>query len=140
MKSSKQRRQELKEQREVRREKLGQQKEAHRLAVHQSELQGMVAQGAELVNPAALAPYNSYGEPDFVTRGYYLDYPFTCLGCYREEVWTSKQQKWWYEVAKGNVFSTAKFCRPCRRREQARREEARRISEEGMKRKQRPPI
>jgi len=45
------------------------------------------------------------------------------------------QQKWWYEVAKGYVYSNAKFCRPCRKRERARREEARRVYFEGIGRK-----
>jgi hypothetical protein len=136
MKSGKQRRQELKTQRDARREKLNQEKEARKRSIQESELQTMVAQGAELVDRTALAPNGSYDEPEFIKRGYYLDQPFTCLGCYREEVWTAKQQKWWYEVAKGSVFSIAKFCRDCRRREQARREEARRIHQEGILKKQ----
>jgi len=82
--------------------------------------------GTVLVNPAALAPYNSYGEPKFVTYGFYFDVPFRCVDCGKEEVWTATQQKWWYEVAKGHVESTAIRCRPCRRRERERREQARR--------------
>jgi hypothetical protein len=53
------------------------------------------------VNREALAPYNSYGEPDFVTRGYYVDRTFQCACCGTEETWRATQQKWWYEVAKG---------------------------------------
>jgi hypothetical protein len=87
------------------------------------------------VNVAALAPYNSYGEPDFVRRGYYEDRPFICAECHTPQVWRAWQQKWWYEVAKGYVDSTAKLCRPCRRREQARRAEARRVHLEGMQHK-----
>jgi iron(III) transport system substrate-binding protein len=56
-------------------------------------------------------------------RGYYQDAPFRCQGCGKEETWTAAQQKWWYEVAKGYVCSTAKFCRPCRKKAQARRAE-----------------
>jgi DNA-directed RNA polymerase subunit M/transcription elongation factor TFIIS len=66
---------------------------------------------------------------------YYVDREFTCRDCGSHEVWTAKQQKWWYEVALGNINSTAVRCRPCRRTEQARAAEARRVSEEGMKRK-----
>lgn len=66
------------------------------------------------VNPTALAPCNSYGWPDFIDRGYYLDVPFTCASCGAEEVWTASQQKWWYEEMKGSLYSWAKFCRPCR--------------------------
>ena len=87
------------------------------------------------VNSDLLAPYNSYGTPAFVQRGYYEDLPFRCAGCGMDEVWTAAQQKWWYEVAKGNVESTAKLCRPCRRREQARRADVRRVHLEGVARK-----
>ena len=37
--------------------------------------------GQVLVNPMNLSPTNSYGTPDFVTRGYYLDMPFACKTC-----------------------------------------------------------
>ena len=93
------------------------------------------APGVVRVNVAALAPYNSYGVPRFVERGYYEDVPFTCAACGTPQLWTAWQQKWWYEVAKGYVDSTAKLCRPCRRREQSRRAEARRTHLEGLKRK-----
>jgi hypothetical protein len=88
-----------------------------------------------LVEPALLAPYNSYGAPGFVRRGYYLDSPFRCATCSRQEVWTATQQKWWYEVAKGYVYSTAKLCQLCRGREQARKADARRVHLEGVARK-----
>jgi putative zinc ribbon protein len=88
------------------------------------------------VNEAALAPNNSYGAPDFVRRGYYVDIPFRCKDCGKEEIWTGAQQKWWYEVAKGFVYSTAILCRVCRRKDQERRKEARRIHFEGVARKQ----
>ena len=93
------------------------------------------AAGSVRVNVAALAPNNSYGVPRFVKRGYYEDEPFKCAGCGTAQIWGASQQKWWYEVAKGYVYSTAKLCRPCRRREQARRTEARRVHQEGIARK-----
>jgi hypothetical protein len=87
------------------------------------------------VNRAELAPNNSYGVPDSVERGCYLDTPFTCAECGSQEVWTAAQQKWWYEVAKGFAYSTARLCRACRRKERERRNEARRIHLEGIGRK-----
>jgi hypothetical protein len=86
-------------------------------------------------NPDLLAPYNSYGQPRFVYRGYYVDTPFECADCGKHEVWRATQRKWWYEVAKGNVESRAKLCRNCRCNERERRNEARRIHLEGIKRK-----
>jgi putative zinc ribbon protein len=90
-----------------------------------------------LVNPAALAPNKSYGAPAFVYRGYYVDVPFRCKDCGKDEIWTATQQKWWYEVAKGFAYSTATRCRPCRRKDQARRTEARRTHLDGVARKPR---
>lgn len=74
--------------------------------------------------------------PLFVSRGFYEDQPFTCQECGKEQVWTATQQKWWYEVAKGNIWTTARLCRPCRRRERERKNNARRIHQEGLARKQ----
>ena len=91
--------------------------------------------GTAPVNEDSLAPYKSYGAPVYVMRGYYQDVPFRCQGCGKEETWTAAQQKWWYEVAKGYVYSTAKLCRPCRKKAQTRRAEARRIHLEGVARK-----
>jgi Probable zinc-ribbon domain len=141
MKSGKQRRVELKAQKQARRDKCNSQKQIERAAAKDAEklaeAQWAAAQGGAIVDPTALAPNNSYDVPDFVTRRYYLDKPFICEGCGRQEVWTAVQQKWWYEEAKGSVFATAKFCRPCRRQEQARRAEARRIHQEGIENKRR---
>jgi hypothetical protein len=89
------------------------------------------------VDPDKLAPDGSYSVPEFVTRGYYLDVPFTCQECGTPQMWTATQQKWWYEVAKGKVWTTARLCRPCRRRERNRRVKARRVHLEGIARKQR---
>jgi hypothetical protein len=87
------------------------------------------------VNTANLRPTNSYGTPDFVTRGYYVDFPFKCKDCGKSEVWTPTQQRWWYEIAKGDVRTVASRCRPCRQREGARRTVAREVAEAGMAKK-----
>jgi hypothetical protein len=91
------------------------------------------------VDPDQLAPNDTHcnSRPDFVVRGYYVDQPFECRACGEPQVWTAAQQKWWYEVAKGDVWTKARFCRPCRRRERSRREEARRVHLEGLARKAR---
>ncbi|MCA9110925.1 MAG: zinc-ribbon domain containing protein [Planctomycetaceae bacterium] len=47
---------------------------------------------------------------------YYVDKPFQCIDCGNEEVWTAEQQKWFYEVAKGDFRATAVRCRKCRNR------------------------
>lgn len=87
--------------------------------------EGGLANRYVLVNPASLAPDSQDGTTDFVARGYYVAKPFTCKHCGSAQVWTETQQKWWYEVAKGNVWSIAILCRPCRRRERARSQASR---------------
>ena len=87
------------------------------------------------VNAELLAANNSYGAPDFVQRGYYVDRPFRCVDCGKEELWTGTQQKWWYEVAKGFAYSTAVRCRVCRREKREQSAESRRVHLEGIQRK-----
>ncbi|GIQ72779.1 hypothetical protein BraRD5C2_12150 [Bradyrhizobium sp. RD5-C2] len=82
-----------------------------------------------------LAPTNSYSIPDFVERGTYRPEPFVCKDCGVAEVWTPLQQKWWYETAKGDVFTKAVRCRACRTRARARKSAARRVHLEGLARK-----
>jgi hypothetical protein len=90
---------------------------------------------AVLVNLGAMAPDGSYDSPAFVKRGYYVDQPFKCKDCGKQEVWKARQQKWWYEVAKGGRWTAARRCRPCRQKERARREEARKVHLDGLARK-----
>jgi hypothetical protein len=91
-----------------------------------------LAKGHVAVNPQNLRPTNSYDTPDFVRRGYYVDAPFSCKACGAAQVWTETQQKWWYESAKGDVWTVAVLCRPCRKREQARRADAREVHLSGL--------
>jgi hypothetical protein len=130
MKSGKQRRAELDAKREAGADKArAERAEAARAALVREAARGIP------VNRDALAPHNSYEEPEFVTRGFYSDQPFECVNCGKAEIWTAEQQKWWYEVAKGNAFTAARRCRVCRRRERERRAAARRVHLEGLARK-----
>lgn len=129
MKSGKQRRVEMKTKRKRKVAKI-------QLRNNQQERQLRPVFGPA-VNEALLAPNNSYGAPDFVYRGYYVDRPFRCVDCGKEEVWTGTQQKWWYEVAKGFVYTTAVRCRLCRRKKRAQSDESRRVHLEGLERKAR---
>ena len=73
-------------------------------------------------------PNNSYSPPT-----YYEDRKFCCRDCGKQEVWTAEQQKWWYEAAKGTIYSNAVRCRACRQQRRAAKEEQRRKSEAGRK-------
>ena len=129
MKSNKQRRAELALKRRKRDEKRA------RAASRDPRI---IRAGADTApcSPKLLAAYNSYGLPAFVARGYYVDQDFECVGCKAKETWRATQQKWWYEVAKGDVRTTALRCRSCRRAERERRARARQVHLEGIARKQ----
>ncbi|HSS27837.1 MAG TPA: zinc-ribbon domain containing protein [Usitatibacter sp.] len=105
--------------------------EALRAAKARAEL----LRGKILVNPHNLRPTNSYGTPDFEQRGFYVDMPFKCKDCGISQIWTATQQKWWYESAKGDVWTVAVRCRPCRRRERERKSVARMVQSEGLAKK-----
>ncbi|MDO4705938.1 MAG: zinc-ribbon domain containing protein, partial [Comamonadaceae bacterium] len=85
-------------------------------AANAQEARALIAQaarqgvGVALADQAVLARHNS---ATFLP-GCYIDQPFTCCRCGAQEVWTAKQQKWWYEVAHGPIYSGAKHCRACR--------------------------
>ena len=87
--------------------------------------------GAVPADRLVLRQVNPFGRiPNF-----YVDRPFICRDCQSEEVWTSRQQKWWYEIAKGDISSEAVRCRSCRHKENARKSEARRVHFEGIAKK-----
>ncbi len=71
----------------------------------------VIPQGAIPANVEQQAPNNSYSPPL-----YYVDKPFRCVDCGKEEVWTASQQKWYYEVAKGSIYGTAIRCHACRKK------------------------
>lgn len=67
---------------------------------------------------------------------YYENKTFTCVDCGSKEVWTAKQQKWWYEQAGGEIETTAIRCRKCRRKERDRRAKARQVHLQGLAKKE----
>ena len=130
MKSNKQRRRELKE--------LQAKRKAKAIALREHSNREKIPTNAVLCHPDLLAPSGSYSVPPFVIRGYYVDQPFQCVDCQKQEVWLATQQQWWYEVAKGNVASRANRCNPCRKIEHDCKVEARRIHLEGLAQKNSP--
>src|SRR5689334_5847440 len=59
-----------------------------------------------------LGHINTYG----VLPEYYVDKPFQCRDCGKEEIWRAQDQKWYYEVAKGHIDATAVRCAACWKR------------------------
>lgn len=87
--------------------------------------------GAVIADQRELAHNNTYGRlPRF-----YVDKVVVCRQCSTEEVWIAARQKWWYEVAKGNINTDAVLCRACGEKEKARKKEARRIHQNGLVKK-----
>ncbi|MFK5971580.1 MAG: zinc-ribbon domain containing protein [Candidatus Marithrix sp.] len=62
-----------------------------------------------LANHEELKHNNTHAFPE-----YYIDISYKCRDCGSEKIWTARQQKWWYEIAKGNIYSNAIRCRGCR--------------------------
>ncbi|MCB1843429.1 MAG: zinc-ribbon domain containing protein [Halioglobus sp.] len=56
---------------------------------------------------------------------FYYDIEFHCDDCGVHQIWTARQQKWWYEEAGGYFFATAVRCRDCRQKDQERKRKAR---------------
>jgi len=63
--------------------------------------------------------------PEFAPCGIYSDYQFSCKDCGVSETWTASQQKWWYEVAKGNLYTRAARCNSCRKKHKLHATESR---------------
>lgn len=118
LKSGKQRRKELEKRRTHRAERLASERlDTER--IKQERTRAAARLSTAMVNPKALAPYDGWSAPEFLARGLYVDQPFTCPGCGSKQVWTATQQKWWYEVAKGDIRTIAVYCRTCRRKRKA---------------------
>lgn len=104
MKSGKQRRLEIKE----KRRKKAQKNKA--LNVYSENT--VMPKHAIKADHTQLGHNNTYG----LLPLFYIDKDFICRDCGSHEIWTAKQQKWWYEKAKGHIDSTAVRCRRCRKK------------------------
>lgn len=65
---------------------------------------------AAAADQTKLRHINTYGWlPEF-----YIDKPFRCRDCGREEIWKAADQKWYYEETKAHMDATAVRCHACR--------------------------
>ena len=127
MKSGKQKRQEIKEKR---RKKA----EAHIKVDTCSNVSNMPMIGAIPADHKQLEHINTYG----MLPNFYVDKPFVCRDCGAKEIWTAKQQKWWYEVAKSHLDSIAVHCRRCRNITKNKKAKQKQHMEEMAKKKPHP--
>ena len=85
-------------------------REAKRVAALHPEQQ-RIHPSARPADPAMLDHINTNGAlPEF-----YIDRPFTCRICGKEEIWKAADQKWYYEEAKGDIDALAVECHGCRK-------------------------
>jgi hypothetical protein len=76
-----------------------------------SPLQQRTHPSARPAEPSKLSHINTYGSlPE-----YYIDRPFTCRLCGKQEIWRAEDQKWYYEEAKGHIDAVAVECHACRK-------------------------
>jgi len=80
--------------------------------------EGSLPPGAVMADHTQLQHNNTY---DCLPQ-FYLDKVVVCRNCGREEVWPAERQKWWYEVAKGNINSKAVLCSSCRQTKKSKKE------------------
>ncbi len=125
MKSSKQRRLEIKTKR---REKAEKQK------INIYKVISRLPEGAVKADPNELSHNNTYGS----FPAFYIDVPFVCIDCGAHDIWTAQSQKWFYEVAKGSIFATASRCGACRKIRREAKEAQKKHMEKMAKRKPHP--
>ncbi len=113
MKSNKQRRAEIKQ---VRLERAAR-ATLHAHGAGAVDPRALRSLGAETADQAVLARRN----PNLCVNppAFYVDRAFRCRDCASQEVWTAKQQKWWYETIGASLNSGAIRCLPCRRQRRA---------------------
>ncbi len=126
MKSSKQRRNEIKEKRLKRAEK--------NRAINVLENPSEMPTNSIVSNYAKLAHNNTYDPLPY----FYIDKPFVCLDCGSDELWAANQQKWWYEIIKGHIDSTAIRCLSCRKAIRTTKEEQKKHMKEMANKKPHP--
>src|SRR6188768_3827945 len=105
MASNRQKRQQMDAKRRANREKAEKEKLAKLAASGRIAYGEVIPEGAVAADLSQQAPNNTY-DP----RTYYVDQPFQCVDCGKEEVWTASQQKWYCEVAKGSIYGQARRC------------------------------
>jgi len=127
MKSNKQRRKEIKEKRRRKAEK-----DSKRVNVRSKF--NYRPKNAVNANHSELQHNNTYGALPL----FYVDRAFCCRDCGTDELWTAKNQKWWYEIAKGPIDSIAIHCSACRKIIQAKKRQQKQHMREMAEREPHP--
>ena len=88
--------------------------------------------GAIAADHDSLKHNNTYGPLPY----FYKDELVVCNECGKEEAWTAKSQKWWYEEQKANINTRAIYCKECRTKHKEVKAAARKVHLDGIKNKQ----
>jgi len=90
--------------------------EAKRIAALPQEVQRQHP-SALPADQSKLDHINTYGWlPEF-----YIDKPFRCRDCGKEEIWKAADQKWYYEETKAHMDAAAVRCHDCRKARKAKK-------------------
>jgi len=125
MKSNKQRSREIKENRHKRVKQLRRKRAKRVVGIDVYARPDRLPRNAVYADLSELAHNNTYGRLPAI----YVDRIFLCMDCGATQLWRARQQKWWFEIVKGNIDSRAVRCRACRKVEQARIEDQKRHME-----------
>jgi hypothetical protein len=91
------------------------------------EKEGRLVKGVEIpLGSLAANPDEQNHGGGYAAKFYYKDILYVCAGCGKNEVWTAKQQKRYFESQKGNIYNEPKWCHDChvaRMQERGEREE-----------------
>ncbi len=98
-----------------------------------------MVEGIEIPDGAIAADVSRQAPASFSRRYYYKDHEFECADCGKEEVWTTEDQQWYFEVVKAHPASTAKHCRECRQKRKDEKEAQRRTIDALADREEREP-
>ncbi len=79
---------------------------------------------------AILADMSKQAPGGLSERRYYIDTEFACRDCGKVEIWTAKEQQWYYEVIKANIKSEAVRCAECRKKRRVTKAEQKRHMED----------
>jgi hypothetical protein len=77
---------------------------------------GRLVDGHEVPIGAIAADPSQQYRPGCTAKFFYRDIEFICSDCGAEEVWTAKDQKWYFEVVRAPVYCVPKRCSACRKK------------------------
>ena len=90
---------------------------------------GWISSNAEIPNDAIPV------DPDLINLGgsyfrptHFGAVQFTCIDCGVSETWKAEDQQWYYETSGAPYYATATRCCECRKKEQIRKQTARRTA------------